>query len=85
MKTVTNNTKKPLFSIFDQVAGFYCPVFTAENEEHAKRMMIQSIDLSHKRDYHLWHLGYFDTDKGVIQALPEPSSVLAGKNIQSGE
>ncbi|AXL14643.1 nonstructural protein [Microviridae sp.] len=75
---------RPVYSIFDRVAGFYCPLFIAENDDHAKRMMMQSIDLNHKEDYELVFLGTFNSDKGDLYSDPNPKIILKGKNIQEG-
>lgn len=73
---------KPIYSIYDSVAGFYSPVFQAENDAHAQRMFIQSIDLAHKADFALWRLGTFDTDNGTIQETKVPTLVVHGKNLE---
>lgn len=76
--------KKPMFSIYDSVAGFYSPVFLAENDQHAVRMMAQSIDMNHKTDFALWKLGTFDTNTGAIDDK-KPVMVQAGQSLQISE
>lgn len=73
---------RPLFSIFDAVAGFYSPVFVAENDNHAIRMFNQSIDMDHKVDFNLWQLGAFDNDTGEITDTT-PRLVLAGQSLET--
>lgn len=72
---------KPLYTILDEVAGFYCPVFTAENDNHAIRMMKQSIDLEHRHDYTLFKVGMFNSDTGTLQELT-PSLIMQGASLQ---
>lgn len=71
---------KHLYSIFDSVAGFYSPVFQAENDAHASRMFVSSIDLDHKHDFALWKLGEYDQDNGTIYEKT-PTLVLHGKAV----
>lgn len=73
---------KPIFSIFDSVAGFYSPVFLAENDQHAIRMFTQSIDLDHRHDFTLWRLGTFNSDNGAITETKTPLLVEKGKNLK---
>ncbi|AXL14648.1 nonstructural protein [Microviridae sp.] len=73
---------KPLYSIYDQIAGFYSPVFLAENDAHATRMFSQSIDLNHKKDFSLWCLGNFDADTGFIKTHKAPELVSQGLKLE---
>lgn len=73
--------KKPLYSIFDGVAGFFCPVFIAENDQHAIRMMMQSIDLNYRKDFSLHQLGDFDSDTGQIFST-DGRLVINGLSLQ---
>lgn len=72
--------KKPIYSIWDSVAEFYSPIFLAENDNHATRMMTQSISLEHKADFTLMKVGQFDTESGVIDETI-PQLVIAGLSI----
>jgi len=72
---------KPLFTIYDSVAGFYSPCFLAENEAHATRMFKQSIDLDHKHDFALFVIGAFDPDDGTIHEKT-PAIVIHGNNLE---
>jgi len=76
---MTSSTK-PLYSIFDSVAGFYCPVFLAENDSHAVRIMRHSIDFAYKQDYTLFRLGKFNTDEGTITDTT-PELVVSGLSL----
>lgn len=60
---------KKLYSIYDSVANEYSQPFMANNDECAKRMIINSFsknDAFHSNDYTLFCLGSFDTENGVI-------------------
>lgn len=75
-----SNNLQPIYSIFDSVAGFYSPVFLAQNDGTAIRMMQQSIDLNHKSDYGLWRLGTFCPDTAEI-VTETPSLILMGNSF----
>ncbi|UPW40966.1 nonstructural protein [Sigmofec virus UA08Rod_5935] len=66
--------KYPVFSIRDFKSGFLTPVceanaaVAARNFQHAC-MASDSLFFSHPEDYALYHLGYFDTDTGVMTPL----------------
>lgn len=72
---------KKLYTIYDTVAGFYSPVFQAENDAHAIRMFTQSIDFNHRFDFALWHCADFDSDTGQIHQLV-PQLITHGKNLK---
>ena len=78
--------KKPLYAILDIIAGFYSPVFTAENDAHAIRMMLESVNPAHARDYVLFRLATYNSDNGEITPN-EPRRIAnaheALKDIQS--
>ena len=76
---------KTLYSVFDSVAGFYSPVFMAENDAHATRMMESSIDLKHKADFTLWMVARFNTDTGAITESREPRLIEKGINLKGNE
>jgi hypothetical protein len=71
-----------MYTIRDQVAGFFIAPFTAPNDNVAKRMFISSLGDSfpHRRDYSLHSIGAFDTDSGVLSPV-EPYLVLAGLSV----
>lgn len=71
-----------IYSIQDQAAEYFLPIFLAENDKVAQRMMIQSMgdQFQHRHDYVLWSLGKFDRDEGTIEATV-PKMVLHGKSI----
>ena len=73
--------KKPMYSIFDQIAGFYCPIFLAENDPHAIRMAQQSLPMQHAQDFVLQRLGTFDTSNGIIDA-EQPVTVASGLSLK---
>ena len=75
---------KNLYSIYDSVAGFYSPVFMAENNAHAIRMMAQSIDIAHKADFALWSLSDFNTDTGEIGQY-RPVMIQSGQSLEIKE
>lgn len=72
---------KPVYTVLDEVAGFYSPIFTAENDKHAIRMFLQSIDLNHAHDFTLFCIGSFDNDKGVI-VEKTPTLVMQGASVK---
>ncbi|AXL15021.1 nonstructural protein [Microviridae sp.] len=76
---------KNLYSIYDSVAGFYSPVFIAENNAHAIRMMSQSIDMKHKTDFALWKLGTFNTETGEICDTTKPMMIQSGQSLETKE
>ncbi|AXL15585.1 nonstructural protein [Microviridae sp.] len=76
---------KNLYSIYDSVAGFYSPVFIAENNAHAIRMMTQSIDMNHKTDFALWKLGTFNPDTGEIRETDKPTMIQSGQSLEIKE
>ncbi|AXL15031.1 nonstructural protein [Microviridae sp.] len=79
--TDTAENFKGLYAIFDSVAGFYSPVFQAENDDHAIRMFHSSIDMNHKNDFALWSIGQYDNDRGhIIERTP--TLTMHGKNLQ---
>lgn len=73
-------TFKRLYAIYDSVAGFYSPVFQAENDPHAVRMFDQSIDHAHKGDFSLWFLAEYDQDTGDIHEKT-PTQTLHGNSL----
>jgi len=73
---------KNLYTIYDSIAGFYSPVFTAENDAHATRMMNQSIDLNHKADFTLWSPGQFNSENGEIKTNKSNRLVEKGQNLK---
>ena len=75
---------KTLYAIFDQVAGFYTPIFQAENDGHATRMMLQSLnqDNPHLADYSLWKLGTFNPENGDLITTKEPILVVNGLSLK---
>ena len=59
------------FSVLDRKADEYAPVFTAKNEDVARRMVVQSLNADsmlcqYPGDYTLVHLCDFDTETGQI-------------------
>ncbi|AXL15590.1 nonstructural protein [Microviridae sp.] len=83
-RTMTDNQTsnvKGLYAIFDSVAGFYSPVFQAENDAHAIRMFQSSIDMNHKNDFALWKIGQYDNDNGNIIEFT-PKLTTHGKNLK---
>jgi len=76
---------KPMYSIYDSVAGFYSPVFHAQNDNHAVRMFSQSIDLNHKPDFTLWLIGQFDDENGHIYDYREPTLIEKGINLKGND
>jgi len=73
---------KAMYSIHDSVAGFYSPVFHAQNDNHAIRMFHSSIDLNHKADYSLWLIGQFDDENGNIYDYRQPTLIEKGINLK---
>jgi hypothetical protein len=71
-----------IYTIRDQVAGYFMPPFFAENDGHATRMFIQSMGDSfvHRADFSLHSIGTFDADTGVLSAC-DASMVISGLSI----
>jgi len=71
-----------IFTIRDQVAGFFMPPFTAPNIGVAKRMFIGSMGDSfpHRAGFSLHMVGEFDTEDGVLTQT-DPILVLSGTDI----
>lgn len=70
-----------MYAIFDSVAGFYSPIFTANNDAVAIRMMQSSIPMEHKTDYVLYMLGQFDNATGEIKHQ-QPKPIFHGSNFE---
>jgi len=73
-----------IYTIRDQVAGFFIQPYTAPNDGVAKRMFIAGLSDSfpHRADYSLHCIGEFDDDTGQLTAS-EPHLVLAGLSVDS--
>lgn len=76
-------SKKVLVSVFDKVAGLYCPVITEVNLDVAIRNFREGAKKNpqigaYPSDYELHHLGYFDDETG--QVLPVSANVLESGN-----
>lgn len=71
-----------IYTIRDQVAGFFMPPFCAENDNLAVRMWTVSMgdNFVHRADFSLHRLGSFDTDSGVLTAS-DPTLVRSGTSI----
>jgi hypothetical protein len=72
-----------LYTIFDGKAEYFMPIFTARNDNEAKRMFIGSLGDSFmfREDYNLFCIGEFDDEKGVLTPLNAPLIVLSGAQI----
>ena len=73
---------KNLYSVFDSVAQFYLPIFTADSDGIAKRIFIASMgdQFAHRSDYNLHKMGTFDDQTGEIHET-SPALILAGQSI----
>jgi len=71
-----------IYTIRDQVAGFFISPFMAENDAHAQRMFIVSLgdSFQHRADFSLHFVGSFDTETGEITPS-DPMMVMAGLSI----
>lgn len=71
-----------LYTIRDQVAGFFISPFCAPNDGVAKRMFIQGLGDSfpHRSDFSLHYIGDFNDDTGAL-TTSDPHLVLAGLSI----
>ena len=63
-----------IYSVFDKKAVSFSPLFIAQNDEVAKRMVSVSLlddtMLSHSpSDFALYHLGEFDTNTGNVSGI----------------
>ena len=86
--------KKNIYAILDTKALIYGPLFLCNTDAEASRSFSAAInDPQHEygrfpADYHLFKVGYYEQDKGLIgvcegkggQALP-PQLVVAGDNL----
>lgn len=59
-----------IYTIHDSVAEFFLPIFTAENDNVAKRIFIASLgsNFPHRADYTLYRIGQFCPDEGNVAA-----------------
>lgn len=73
-----------LYTIRDQVAGFFINPYVAPNDGVAKRMFIAGLSDSfpHRADFSLHCIGSFDDQTGQLTPL-DPHLVLSGLSIDS--
>lgn len=71
-----------LYSIRDDAAQYFLPLFLAKTDNQAKRMFIGSLGdtFPHRSDFKLFLIGEFDDENGTITPK-EPTLVLAGFSI----
>ena len=71
-----------VYTIRDQVAGFFIAPYLAENDGHACRMFVASLGdtFPHRADFSLHRIGSFDTDTGELTTC-DPTMVMAGTSI----
>ena len=71
-----------IYTIRDDAAAYFLPIFLARTHSEAKRMFITSLGDSfpHRSDFKLFHIGEFDEDIGLLTPQ-EPTMVLAGLSI----
>jgi len=71
-----------LYTIRDQVAGFFINPYCAANDGVAKRMFISSLSDSfpHRSDFSLHCIGTFNDETGQLTA-ENPHLVLSGLSI----
>jgi hypothetical protein len=73
-----------IYTIRDDAAQYFLPLFTALTDAEAKRMFILSLGPSfpHRSDFKLYHIGAYDDDNGLITSS-DPRLVLAGMSISA--
>lgn len=65
---------KPLFAVFDKVAGVFGPPFVAVTPGVASRMVADelrrpdSMYAQHAEDFALYHVGSFEEQTGVVES-----------------
>lgn len=71
-----------IYTIRDQVAGFFLPPYTAPNNGIAVRMFISGLSDSfpHRSDFSLHLIGEFSDDTGELKYL-DPEIVINGASI----
>lgn len=75
---------KNIYAILDSVAATYTPPILLNNDDEAKRVFRDAClnpDLpmgAHSADYSIWHIGYYDTSTGVIDAVTPHHLILKG-------
>lgn len=77
--------KTMLFTFYDRVAMQCGPINHARNEAEAVRTFIKAFrDKEERNDFSLLKVGYYDHDKGTVEALevPEDIPVAFPKNIE---
>lgn len=78
--------KNNVYSIHDQLACSYSPLYEAPNDGVAIRSFLHSLskgDTADPRDYVLYKLGSFDTAIGQLEIV-EPIMVKRGEVNQNG-
>jgi hypothetical protein len=76
---ITKNSKEvlmKLYSIFDQLAREYGPVFESKNDEVALRSARQTFSrIPPSSDFKLYSVGEFFTDSGTVESYPLPQLI----------
>ena len=73
-----------LYSIRDVVSSVYLQPFVARSEVDAKRQLAAAFDDPqflatpagrYPMDFHLYHVGHFDDDTGIVEAFEHPANI----------
>jgi len=74
-----------IYSVKDLKAAAFAPPFFLGRDEVAVRTFKSAVNdpthpmHPHPEDYHLYHVGEFDDETGVITALEQPRFIIAAK------
>lgn len=80
--------KYSIYSIRDAHTGFLSPTFE-QNDAVAMRNFSHAVVHgntvmnSHSADYNLYHVGYFDTDSGLVTPVTPPKLVMSATSCFS--
>lgn len=77
-----------IYTIHDLVAQTHMQPFHANNDNEAKRLFLTWMNNpelpmnKHPQDYSLYHIGFYDTDKGSIEGIDVPTLILKGSSYE---
>lgn len=75
-----------LYAVHDAVTGFLTPTVdqsdpaAVRNFAHAVKAG-QSLMSSHPSDYDLYHIGWYDTDKGLVSPIIPPEQIASATSF----
>lgn len=80
-----------VYVLHDLVAQTYTMPFFMHNDSEAKRIFMTWLKnpelpmAAHPDDYSLYHIGFYDTDNGIIEGVSIPNLILKGSSIKTQE